>query len=202
MADILITDLTNGKITSGTDGQYEWSGSGVFDKLIIAVNQNIKIQYDNGRIKDDKYADVYLGSMQSVIEQSVKFLLEEKKIEAEIGMLEAQKIMIGAQTAEIAPNATKTRQVQDAQIAQLKAEKDYTVAKEEVMEQSRIDNLALEALKAQMQNLATVGAGGLTPSTNDFAAANSLRSAIYERARGVDLPEVTFLAGASYVKAT
>ena len=202
MADILITDLTNGNITTGLDGQYEWTGTGIFDKLIVAVNQNIKVQFDNGRIKDNTYAEVYLGSMQSVIEQSMKFLLEEKKVEAEIGMLESQKAMIQAQTVEISPNAIKTRAVQDAQIAQLTAEKDYTIAKEEVMEQSRIDNLALETLKAQMQNLATVGAGGLTPSTNDFGAANSLRSALYERARGVALPAITFTAGTTYVKAT
>ena len=74
------------------------------------------------------------------------------------------------------------------------------------MELSRVDNLLLETLKAQMNNLSTVGVGGLTPSTTDFAAANSLRNAAYVRAQGGvspgALPGISFTSGSSYIKAT
>ena len=90
MADIVITDLTNGNITTNTDSEYVWTGTGIFDKLIEAVNSNIKIQFDEGRIKDSDYANVYLGSMQSVIAQSMQYLLQEKVVEADIALKEKQ----------------------------------------------------------------------------------------------------------------
>jgi hypothetical protein len=85
MADILITDLTDGVL----DGNNDWSGSGVFDKLIEAVNKNIEGQYNKGRISGSDYANVYLGSMQSVLAQSMEFLLREKLVEAQIQDTEA-----------------------------------------------------------------------------------------------------------------
>jgi len=155
-------------------------------KLTEVQNTAIKT-YENTVLQPDQHS---IALKQ--IDKSVKEAL----------MLTSQNAMIIAQTSEIAPNALKQRSVQDGQISQMTAETNYTSAKQTVMEQSRIDNLALEALKAQMTNLATVGAGGLTPSTSDFSAANSLRAAIYERARGSALPAITFTAGTAYTKAT
>lgn len=198
---------TNIQFTEVTTG--ELTGTGVFDQLMRSIKAHTLEEYTAGRITGKDYATVYLGGMQSAIKEAVTYVLSEKMQEAEVdnkikqgALIDSQKLMVDLQAAEIVPNGVKQRAVQDAQIAQLGAEIAYTASKEEVMEQSRIDNLALEALKAQMQNLATVGAGGLTPSSNDFAAANYLRQAIYDRARGEVLPEVTFVAGGNYVKAT
>jgi hypothetical protein len=94
------------------------------------------------------------------------------------------------------------------QIEQTAAEIANTIAKTAVMKQSEIDNLVIEALKAALQQIATVGAGGLVPSTADFSAANDLRDQTYKRAQqlasgmGVTLPNITFTAGTAYTKAT
>ena len=81
--EINFSDLTKGKVvTEGTDLQ--WKGTGVFDKLMEAVNKNIKIQYDEGKIKGTDYANVYLGSLQTVLQQSIEFILREKLVEAQI----------------------------------------------------------------------------------------------------------------------
>jgi hypothetical protein len=85
MADIVITDLTDGSLDINND----WAGTGVFDKLIEAVNKNIEGQYNKGRISGSDYANVYLGSMQSVLAQSMEFLLREKLVEAQIQDTEA-----------------------------------------------------------------------------------------------------------------
>ena len=100
-ANIDIAELTNGGIVNG-----DWEGTGIFDVLISAVNSNIKIQYDNDRIKGSDYANVYMSSMQSVLQASVQFLLEEQVREAEI-----DKIVDGIATS------TKQREVMDSQIA-------------------------------------------------------------------------------------
>jgi len=98
---IPLIDLTNGTITTDVDGNLTWTGTGVFDTLMSAVNKNISIQYDSGRIKDADYAQVYLGSMQASIAAAIQFLLAEGKA--------------GAEAAEVAENAAKQREVLQAQ---------------------------------------------------------------------------------------
>ena len=70
-----LSEITNGSLIDN-----EWDGTGVFDKLIDAVNKNIEAQYSKGRITGNDYANVYLGSMQSVIAQSVQYVLQEKQV--------------------------------------------------------------------------------------------------------------------------
>ncbi len=100
-ADIVLTDLTNGAVVNG-----DWEGTGIFDVLMKAVNENIEIQYDKGRIKGADYAQVYLSSMQAVISQSIQYSLQEKLQEAQI-----DKIDDGVLTG------VKQREVMDAQTA-------------------------------------------------------------------------------------
>ncbi|MCF6330293.1 MAG: hypothetical protein L3I99_01940 [Sulfurimonas sp.] len=86
MPNISLADLTNGSVVND-----EWVGTSILDVLISTVNQNINIQYDKGRITGGEYADVYLGSLQTIISESINFLLKEKLTEEEI-MLAKEKI--------------------------------------------------------------------------------------------------------------
>ena len=74
MIDIQITDVTTGAI----------SGTGVFDKLMASIKVQIQEEYDAGRIKGSDYATVYLGALQSVLSQSMEFVLRERLVEAQI----------------------------------------------------------------------------------------------------------------------
>lgn len=73
---ITVNDLTDGSTVNQT-----WTGAGVFDVLIDAVNSNIEIQYQKGRITGSDYATVYLGAMQAVLDQSVKFMLGKTDVD-------------------------------------------------------------------------------------------------------------------------
>ena len=282
-----MTDLVNGSVDRTSVEKPTWEGTAIFDVLVKALNDNIQIQYESGRITGPDLAKVYMGGLHTCITQAVTVFMQkpviEKELEikakqiellnadlaikqyensvlqpdihdmnlaqiskinkdvevgtAQIGVLNADKAiktyensilqpdqhnlalgqitklgsentmlitqeqMLMAQKNEIAPNAAKQRAVQDGQIAQMNAETAYTNSKQTVMVESRIDNLMLEALKAKLSHLSTVGAGGLTPSTNDFNTANSLISATYGRAKNYALPEITFAAGGAYTKA-
>jgi hypothetical protein len=77
--EIEIVDLTNGSLVN-----QEWAGTGVFDTLIAAVNKNIELQYNRGRITGQDYANVYLGAMQAVLGQSIEFLLRKDLTEAQV----------------------------------------------------------------------------------------------------------------------
>lgn len=98
-ADIVLTDLTNGSIVNG-----EWEGTGVFDILMEAINGNIEVQYNKGRIKGADYAQVYLTAMQAAIAQSIQYTLQEKLQEAQIDKL-----------ADGVVTSAKQREVMDAQ---------------------------------------------------------------------------------------
>jgi hypothetical protein len=74
-----LTDLTNGGVVNG-----EWTGTGVFDMLIAAVNKNIEIQYQKGRITGSDYAQVYLGGVQAVLQQSVQWVLQVDTNDAQV----------------------------------------------------------------------------------------------------------------------
>ena len=86
-ADILLTDLTNA--TSVTDGAS--NGTGALDRLMNTINLYIDDQYNRGRIKGTDYANVLLGSIQSVLSASLQFTLTEKVNEAQIALYDRQK---------------------------------------------------------------------------------------------------------------
>ncbi len=86
-AVITEADITDGIVDSVTG---EWTGTKIFDVLINAVNKNIEIQYDKGRITSTDYATVYLGSLQSVIEQSVRFVLNKQQAEKQADLITRQ----------------------------------------------------------------------------------------------------------------
>ena len=86
-ADILLADLTNAtSVTNGTS-----NGTGALDRLMNTINLYIDDQYNRGRIKGTDYANVLLGSIQSVLSAGLQFTLNEKVNEAQIALYDRQK---------------------------------------------------------------------------------------------------------------
>lgn len=86
---IELTDLTESKI----------DGNGVFDALMRTVNAHLLDQYDHDRISDSSYGEVYLGSMQAAISQSIQFLLSKDKASLDAALIEAQTKKIDSEIA-------------------------------------------------------------------------------------------------------
>lgn len=157
-ADILISDLTNGDTVSG-----EWVGTGIFDVLMNAVNKNIDIQYDKGRIKGSEYAQVYLSGMQAAIAQSIQYALQEKMQEAQIDKL-ADGVLTGV----------KQREVMDAQ-------KDLYVRQKESFD----DNKYQKLFEAQLNYNGIVFQDADTPDVLDVALENRVND-VYNKITGND----------------
>lgn len=83
-------DFSNGVVDHTNPALPEWSGSGVFDKLMHAINGNILVQYESGRIKGPEYAQVYLGSMQTAVVEAMKFMLTKEQIAKDLDLKQAQ----------------------------------------------------------------------------------------------------------------
>ena len=83
-------DFSNGTINYTDPAAPSWNGTGVFDKLMHAINGNILVQYDSGRIKGPEYAQVYLGSMQTAVVEAMKFMLTKEQIAKDLDLKQAQ----------------------------------------------------------------------------------------------------------------
>ena len=96
-----LNDLTNGTtVVKDIDGlkTYTWEGTAVFDVLVHMVNENLKIQYDAGRIKATDYAQAYIGGLQTCITESMKYIMQKDNLikdeelkQANIELLNRQK---------------------------------------------------------------------------------------------------------------
>jgi hypothetical protein len=89
MADIQISDVT----TTLPDGD------GVFDVLMRSIDSHLDKQYTSGRIKGTDYATVYLGVLQTVLQQAIAFVLAEQKASKELDAIDEQIAASQAGTA-------------------------------------------------------------------------------------------------------
>jgi len=94
-----INDLTTGAL----------DGSGSFDKLMASADLHIKREYQDGRITGDRYADVYLGVMTSVLGNATQFALgkDQAKWNAITAQMNARKAAVDAVTARVNLEITK-----------------------------------------------------------------------------------------------
>ena len=102
---INIDDLLDGTTEINDDDGRVWEGDKVFDVLIRAVNDNLQIQFDNGRISSSEYGSIYTQLMIATLQTSVDFLVrtrvadkEMDKIDAEVQRIEADMSALLATT--------------------------------------------------------------------------------------------------------
>ena len=96
-----LAELTDGTtVVRRVDGlnTYTWEGTAVFDVLVRIVNENLKIQYDEGRIKATDYAQAYIGGLQTCLTESMKYIMQKDNLikdedlkQANIDLLNRQK---------------------------------------------------------------------------------------------------------------
>ena len=119
-----MSEITIGQITDGLLG-----GTGSFDVLMSAITAHIDQQYEKNRITSSDFGAVYLGSIQTTLEQAINFTLssgktelEEKILQAQLEKLELEKQLTALQVARAeTENQTAQVQLQKAQkeLAQL-----------------------------------------------------------------------------------
>lgn len=111
------------------------NGTGIFDELMTAAHAHLDQEWGKQRITGTQYAEVYLGQMTAVLQQSVAFLVQRDaiylnnlltqaqidKANKELALLDKQIELIEAQIAsQVANNAliaqkvkTEKAQIQD-----------------------------------------------------------------------------------------
>ena len=169
--NINFEDFSNGAINYTDPAAPSWDGTGVFDKLMHAINGNILVQYDSGRIKGPEYANVYLGSMQTAIMEAMKFLLTKEQIDKDLELKSAQIAAIAtensiktAQSAKDLLLKDKELSVKQAQIDKLTDDK-LTAAKQRDLYQRQIegfdDNKYQKLFESQLSSWGLMFSSGM-----------------------------------------
>ena len=92
-----INDFSNGSIDNSNPQDPKWEGTGVFDIIMKAANENIKIQNQASRITGAEYAEVYLGTMQTAISESMKFILNRDQSTKDLEVKQANIDLLNRQ---------------------------------------------------------------------------------------------------------
>ena len=130
-----INDFSNGSIDSSNPQDPKWDGTGVFDIIMKAANENIKIQSQTSRITGAEYAEVYLRTMQSAIAEAMKFLLNKDQIIKDLEFKQAQIEATEADTLIKQEQHTKDLEIKDKDLevktSQIEATEADTLIKQE-----------------------------------------------------------------------
>ena len=111
-----INDFSNGSIDNSNPQDPKWEGTGVFDIIMKAANENIKIQNQTSRITGAEYAEVYLGTMQSAISEAMRFLLNKDQIIKDLDLKQAQIAAMESDTLIKSAQSAKDLELKQAQI--------------------------------------------------------------------------------------
>ena len=172
--EININNFSNGQIDTTNPQDPKWEGTGIFDIIIKAANENIKIQNQTSRITGAEYAEVYLGTMQTAISEAIKFVLQNdtlaKELElkqAQIAKINAERDLVNAQLAIFREQQDKDLEVKQANIDLLNRQKD-----------GFDDNKYQKLFEAQMNAWALMFSSGLL-TTKPSIISNDSASALY-----------------------
>jgi hypothetical protein len=153
-----ITEVTNGSIVSN-----EWVGTGMFDVLMNAVNKNIETQFNKGRITGAQYAEVYLGGLQAVLQQSIAYALDADVKAAQVDSVTTDTAVKLRDMTEKELSGAKQREVLESQKAL------YTRQKE-----SFDDNKFQKVLETQIAYHQMTYADNPTPIVPDMILNNAV----------------------------
>ena len=220
-----IKDFSNGQIDSTNPQDPKWEGTGIFDVIIKAANENIKIQHKTSRITGAEYAEVYLGTMQSAISEAMKFILNKKTIEKG---LEAQDVSIAISEVQLAentekwalqrkvlenqlsmsnidvaykePNVLRDLEIRDKQIESATADIAFNESKKIIMEQTRKDNIRSKAAEQFGEFIKYLSAANVVPGSNDFVNMRALINAMNNGIINPDVYATITTSGSDYVK--
>ena len=205
-------EFSNGTINRTNPDNLVWTGTGIFDELIKAINGNIQIQFESGRIQNAEYAEVYLGSVQTAMSEAMKFMLNKKTIEKG---LEAQDVSIAISEVQLAestekwalqrkvlenqlemsnidvaykePNVIRDLEIRDKQIESATADIAFNESKKIIMEQTRKDNIRSKAAEQFAEFIKYLSAANVVPGGQDF---KNMRALINAMNNAIDNPDV------------
>lgn len=117
--------MTVEQLTTGEVG-----GSGVFDKMMAAADAHLCAQHKANRITGGDYAKVYLGAIQTTMQQAIVFLSSKDKVYIENMQMQANLRLTQLATVKAQGEVELIKaQIQTAHYVMLKAQMDAYTAR-------------------------------------------------------------------------
>lgn len=135
-------------------------GTGAFDVLMRGAKAHVVAEFDSNRIKGGEYSQVYLSTLQGVMDRSLEFLLTRDKLNIELEILaiakekaEIEKETAAAQLLLVNAQVAKTdaeKLLVDAEVLKADADKLRIDAQTDLLLQQKLNAVTEETvLKAQ-----------------------------------------------------
>lgn len=208
------------KITSASDipdiallTTQSLEGTGVFDVLMKVVKLHLMEEYTENRIVGEEYTQLYLNSLQTVMQQSLQFILNNesaKQINAEIGLIRQKIVTELANTDDSIPmnlGFNDSTAIEGLIASKLALEtKQSTLIDHQISaaekESSLIGQKIISELSRTDHNITAARAAGFGYNTADTAGGD-MTAIVDRRQAEADLAEqkvVTELAQTSNIK--
>lgn len=145
-----LKDLTNGSIRTNVDSEYEWQGTAILDKLLNVLGNNLKMQYDNGRIVGNDYSQAYARMMEISVTQAMTWIKLSKDIAAQNRQLDQ---------IDNKNSLDACLQNNKLQLEEMKVNSDIKVASRQIAGYD--DNLVIKLLQAELDAFALIYSSGM-----------------------------------------
>ena len=223
--EINFEDLSNGVINRIDVNNPVWEGTGIFDKVMRAINGNIQVQFETGRITGAEYSELYLGSIQVAIGESMKFLmnkknmeksLEEKDVDIQLKeqdliereekwvyqkeILANQVDMSGIDLKYKEDSVLRDMEIKDRQIESATADVAFNESKKIIMEYTRKDNIRSKAAEQFAEFIKYLSAATVVPGAQDFRNMRALINAMNDGIASPDFKATITTSGVDFVK--
>ena len=118
------------------------AGAGVFDKIMATVSAHVEGQYNKGIIGQSDIAKVYIAAIETVLPQSLQFLLQQN-----VSFWQAKLVQIQAQNAYL-ERARLTADLEIAKLTVFKVQAEaYTAQVNAITAQMQYSNAKMQLVK-------------------------------------------------------
>ena len=105
------------------DKLFENGGQGAFDRLVHIGEENLRVEYDQGRITGSDYAQAHTALLQICYQVAAQFLLQSDQTDSQTELIKAQKELAKAQAEQAKAQtdlAKKQLEIAEEQLKQAK----------------------------------------------------------------------------------
>lgn len=142
-------DVTEGSVTAKQvldETRFAWAGEKAFDVLMSAIDENLRIQYDNGRIVGTDYATVYTQLVGVAIDKAIQVAIANSELKLKIAETELKEDQL----------------LDEKKLLKLKQEQLRSQIKVyERQAEGFSDNLKLKLLEAQLNAFSMIFSSGM-----------------------------------------
>jgi hypothetical protein len=135
-------------------------GEGIFDKIMTTVSTHIEGQYNKGIIGKSDIASVYIAAIQTVLPQSLSFLMNQEQafwasklvqLQAQNAYLERARLVADVETAKLVAYRTQA-EAYKAQVEALTAQMTFSNVKMQLVKTlQEINNLEIQQAIGEAQ---------------------------------------------------